>query len=404
MCDLEKTIASCFEKDSVAVMRKLIYLVHDLSDAAVHRRIELLERCCFHVIAIGFTRSGMPAFSCFGCETICLGRTHDARFFNRILQIFIAIPKLLTAVRRHRDAKLFICRNLEMVFLGFLIVKVTRLGKSLIYECLDIHRLMLGHGLVSTVFGVIERVLLSGVNVILTSSPAFADFYFLKRYAFRRPVLIIENKSMAHLLSAEPVWMSKPLKIGWFGILRCRASFDYLKDLAARRPDLLEVTLAGRPFLDVFPDLSSEVANAPGVRFLGPYSQDQLANLYRDVDLVWCIDFFERGFNSKWLLPNRLYDCLARGRMPLALAETETGGWLRASGVGVVAGDLDSIESCLEGIAETRQEVSITARRVSITEQDVGNLSSKLNILQGGFCSRSNARVTNQCHVDAGSR
>ena len=44
----------------------------------------------------------------------------------------------------------------------------------------------------------------------------------------------------------------------------------------------------------------------------------------------------EEGGNSDWLLPNRLYDSIAYGAVPIGLKGVEMGCWLARNDVGVV--------------------------------------------------------------------
>ena len=74
-----------------------------------------------------------------------------------------------------------------------------------------------------------ERWLLARVDLLLVSSPAFLTHYFEARQCYSGPSLLVENKVVefertklpAHRPTAPP---GPPWRIGWFGILRCRAS------------------------------------------------------------------------------------------------------------------------------------------------------------------------------------
>ena len=71
------------------------------------------------------------------------------------------------------------------------------------------------------------------------------------------------------------------------------------------------------------------------VRFGGRYAwPGDLAAIYGDVDVVWAGDFHDPGANSKWLMPNRLYEGGYYGAPPIAPADSETGRWVAARGFG----------------------------------------------------------------------
>jgi hypothetical protein len=153
--------------------------------------------------------------------------------------------------------------------------------------------------------------------------------------------LMVENKLLdlerrpGAKRAFEPRRPGPPWRIGWFGMLRCRKSLNILTALAARRPDLVEVTIRGRPTPAVFDDFDQAVEGVPALDFGGPYAPQELGALYRDCHFSWAVDYYEEGLNSLMLIPNRLYESGAHGCVPLALAEVETGRWLARHGLGV---------------------------------------------------------------------
>lgn len=316
----------------------IAYLVHDLGDAAVARRIGGFEAGGATVITAGFYRRAAPA-SVAGAPALPLGRSHDARLAQRAWLVLrtIAAPGRLKALVRGAD--IVVARNLEMLAIG---AAVARPGQSLVYECLDIHRKMLGTGIASRVLRWLERRLLARSARVIVSSPAFERDYFRRVQGWQGPVDLVENKMgalpavPAHTTQiATPGAPGSPWTIGWFGMLRCRRSLAILSQLVARSEGRVRVLVAGIPSPDVFPDLPGEIARVPSIEYAGPYRPQDLARLYGRVHFAWCIDYFEEGLNSRWLLPNRLYESIAHGVVPVALAEVETGRWLENAGVGL---------------------------------------------------------------------
>jgi len=62
------------------------------------------------------------------------------------------------------------------------------------------------------------------------------------------------------------------------------------------------------------------------VEYHGPYSYPEgLAAAYGACDLVWAQDLWQRGANSDWLLPNRIYEASWFGCPSVAVDGTETG-------------------------------------------------------------------------------
>jgi succinoglycan biosynthesis protein ExoL len=215
----------------------------------------------------------------------------------------------------------------------------------LAYECLDIHRLMASPSAVGAALRWIEGRLLRAADLLVVSSPAFIREHLAPVHGARlAPICLIENKVLgdehASASSAQPRAAGPPWRIGWYGVLRCRRSLQLLAELTRQLPGQVIVELRGRPARSAIPDFDALIAAAPGVRFLGPYDRrHDLAEIYRAVHFTWAIDFYEAGLNSRWLLPNRLYEGGLHGAIPIALASVETGRWLAQRGLGVLLSD-----------------------------------------------------------------
>ncbi|MBI1403134.1 MAG: hypothetical protein GC147_07975 [Porphyrobacter sp.] len=322
----------------------IAYLVHDLGDAAAARRVAALRQGGAEVALAGFYRREIPD-AVAGIRPHPLGRSRDARLGQRALLVLLTLlmPGRLTSQVRRADV--VVARNLEMLVIA---AWLARPGQRLVYECLDIHRLMLTRSPVGMVLRWIERRLLARTSKVIVSSPAFARDYFRTVQHWDGAIALVENKVAA--LPAEPPRAPRggPWTIGWFGMLRCRRSLDLLTDLAQRSAGRIAVVIAGLPSPDVFPDLAGEVEARKGVTFLGRYAPEDLPELYGRVHFAWCIDYFQEGLNSRWLLPNRLYESLAHGAVPVALEGVETGRWLAEAGVGLRLAEGEAIGEALQ--------------------------------------------------------
>jgi len=314
----------------------LVFFGHDANDPAVQRRIAAFAHAGVRVKP--FTMRRGPARSRIEAN-VDLGETKDAAFAQRIGAILKARPVLRAHSETLRSADIFYARNLDMLWLAHWAKRMSGASAQLVYECLDVHRFMTRADLLGDAMRGLERRLLADTALTVVSSPAFAREYFDVYQPGGTRTLLIENRlPWGFGYGARPA-APRPedgkLRIGWFGNLRCRRSLAMLLALAERFPDRVEISLRGAPALTELPDFDTRVANRPNVRFGGRYTwPEDLAALYADVDLVWAGDFHDPTANSRWLLPNRLYEGGYYAAPPIAPADSETGRWIEAHGFG----------------------------------------------------------------------
>ena len=319
---------------------KIAYFAHDLADVAVHRRVRMLVAGGAAVTPIGFRRSAEAPSAVEGLRPIDLGRTADGMLAKRMLSIACSLVGLANIAHHVRGANVILARNLEMLVLAVRARRCYAREAAVVYECLDIHRMLLSKRLEGRLLRSLETRLWREVNLLLTSSPAFVHNYFIPR-GFRSPIRLVENKVLMldklHQPDRKRPPAGPPWRIGWFGIIRCRRSLDMLCSLARGAAGKIEIIIRGRPTKVVFHDLDEIIAGSPHVHFAGPYhSPADLPAIYGDAHFTWAIDYYEAGQNSTWLLPNRIYEGSLYGTVPIALAGIETGHWLAKRGAGVI--------------------------------------------------------------------
>lgn len=337
----------------------LVYLVHDLHDPAVDRRLRLLTSLGIAPRLLGFHRGDQRVAEVAGVRADDLGRTENARFVRRIASVLSAAARIGQWKDRFSGAEIFVARNLEMLALATYARARYAGNATLVYECLDVHSMLVGNGLKARIARAVEGWLLARCRLLIVSSPAFVSEHFRPRYGRVPQVLLAENKVLASEFDPAPYQSSarvEPWRIGWFGVIRCRRSLDLLCELLRACPGRIEVIIRGKPSLNVIPDFQAIVAATPGMHFLGPYDRSRdLAAIYHDVDFTWAFDFYEAEANSQWLLPNRLYEGGAYGAVHLAAAHSETGRWLQRHAVGAVFAEplSTSLRAFADGLDQT---------------------------------------------------
>lgn len=332
-------------------MTQIGFLAHDLSDPSVLRRIKMLRAGGATVKTSGFLRGEGGTVNPEIEPALTLGRTHDAQLAKRALSVLQVMSTRMSALKDYfENIDVLIARNLEMLCIGAALIRQMdrQFGRRprLVYECLDIHRLLTDPGVSGGLIRRVEALAGREVDVVVTSSPAFVENH-LGKGIFSGRVALVENKVATFDMNrpAPPLrtFPGGPWRIGWFGNLRCRRSLEMLKELAKNANGEVEVILRGRPSEAIFPDLDAELRDCPNIHFEGPYNGDQaLAQIYREVHFAWCIDYYEEDRNSRWLLPNRLYESAFHKTVPIALLHNETGQFLQRLRAGALFADVDA--------------------------------------------------------------
>ncbi|AYD02477.1 glycosyltransferase [Neorhizobium sp. NCHU2750] len=321
----------------------VLYLAHDLADAAIRRRVLTLKAGGAEVTVAGFTRGRNLLEDEAGVQANVLGTTSDGKFTQRIGAVAKASLDIKGRLAGVRKPDVIIARNLETLALAGRAAAVFDRQLPVVYECLDIHRLLTDEGWKGRLMRGFQRHFGRRAQLLITSSPAFIENFFKPRSGLDLPVMLMENKVLAlgpdsvpaERMPRAPV-AGEPWKIGWFGAIRCAKSLSILTEFARRMDGKVEIVLRGRPAYGEFDDFARIVAEAPHVAFHGSYrNPEDLSRIYDEVQFNWAIDFFEEGLNSEWLLPNRLYEGGLYGAVPIALKSTETGRFLARRDIGL---------------------------------------------------------------------
>jgi len=310
------------------------YFAHNWDDAAIERRV--LDGGTVSGFAMSRDSTSKPDW-----VKAELGYTQDNAYVRRVLSIVSGTLK----ARKHRReliaSDIILARNLDMLAVAVLTRWLTRLKTPIIYECLDIHRLLAKDNKVGQIFRKLERLLLKRTAALWVSSPGFLRNHFELYHDGHYNAEIIENRMTAdggiapRLEPSDVKPRVGPLRVGWFGNLRCRRSLELLERLAAKFKDDIEIYLRGYPALGEIPDFQQRIDANERFIYEGKYkAPDDLPTIYGQVDLVWSGDFMDAGMNSDWLLPNRIYEGGWFGCPPIVPSSSETGRLVAAKATG----------------------------------------------------------------------
>jgi succinoglycan biosynthesis protein ExoL len=325
-------------------MTLIAYFGHDVAEPANLRRVRQFLDDGIEVV--GFQkRRGDSAEAPF--PNYDLGKTADGAYLQRIWAIRTGIDAAIAHADVLASADLFYARNLDMLATAFGARDRLGLRTPVVYEALDVHRLLTRPDPIGLILRRIEHKYLKQTSGLVVSSPAYLRNYFEPRHRDAYFPTLLENRLAASAASLSrptdltPRPAGAPLRLGWVGKMRCRRSLDILVALARRMGgDKLEIHLHGNVAETEIPDLAGRIAGVGNIYHHGRYKwPDDLAKIYGGLDVVWAGDFMEAGYNSLWLLPNRLYEGGFYGTPSIAPAGAETAKWSEDRAVGFSAAE-----------------------------------------------------------------
>jgi hypothetical protein len=319
---------------------RIAYLAWDLCDAATERRAQMLRAGGAELAVAGFRRRDQAPPRLAGAPAVDLGRTFDGRLAHRAALVALRSAQAGALREVVTGADVVMARNLEMLAIAAAARRAHAPAAKLVYECLDIHRLMCGGGPLSIGLRALEAALLRPCSAVVVSAPAFVSEYFEKQHDRLPQMMLVENKLLMPAARPAPARREgPPWRIGWFGNVRCRKSVALLKEIVQRSRGAVQVVIRGRPSAHTLPDLEALIADTPGIHFGGAYRQSDLAEIYGAVHFAWSIDFTDEGLNSSWLLPNRIYEGSFFNTPSIGLRASAIGAWLADKGAGIRVDD-----------------------------------------------------------------
>jgi succinoglycan biosynthesis protein ExoL len=304
----------------------------------VIKRIRAFRDAGADVVGLCFRRRRFNADYVPEWDNIDLGEVKDRRYAHRLLVMVGAFLRLFRSRHRYRDADFLYAYNLDLTALALFARWVSRADPVVVYEIGDIQPAMTGRGAQGSLLRSLERFVLRRIDLLTVTSPAFVDQFLRPVQGYEGPWFLLENKVVPPYESPHPTVNERlelrrnraqrgvPWRVGYFGALRCRRSWELIQQIAEAAPDHIEFRLRGYASLISEEEMRSVEERLPNVRFLGEYSSPgDLYDIYADVDLAWGFELLDPEHNSKWLLPTRLYEG-GQQRVPfVASSRTEMG-------------------------------------------------------------------------------
>lgn len=348
----------------MAKTMRISYFGHDSSDAAIRKRVHTFQKCGYDVHGFMNKRLDGPIPE---WDNVELGETENGAYFNRIWSVFRGAFRAAKHKQILASADLIVARNLDMLATAFLTKRLTGLKTPVLYESLDVHRMLCREDFVGWLARKFEGAFLKRSRGVMVSSPAFVEQHFERHYAGTFRAFLVENrvsaafaKSVTRPSESKTHVAGEPLRLGWVGILRCQRTLALMVRAAQEFGDALKIHVHGKPDVWSVPQFHETIDAVDNIVFHGAYkAPDGLPEIYNQLDLIWSGDFMEAGLNSKWLLPNRIYEGGYFAVPAVAPADTQTGAWVRETGSGFVVDEPieDTLIELLRDLIERRDEI-----------------------------------------------
>ena len=332
---------------------RILSLQPTLTVARVAKRIDMLQRAGCKLESMGFERN-LSTGRLPNCPLESLGPMPHGRYFSRVLKMAWRLPKVRAGVSRNDLVYAF---NPDMALLA--LAAGAGLGKPVVLEVADIRPVQVAGGPLGLAFRKIDKWVTEACRLLVLTSDGYASYY-KDWLAVATPRMVIENKLDAPFAAAVRARLGgvragaplagRPLRIGWFGLLRDQWSLAVLEALTRARPGGYSVLLAGQAHnpLDG-KEFLRLVANNPAFEFRGPYRHpEHLPDLYADVDVIMAGK--PPTIPEAWSRTNRLYDACLFGKPLIVRAGSGDAALVQRHGIGAVV-QAEDIAAAAEEIA-----------------------------------------------------
>ena len=313
-----------------------------LNFPVVRARSEGLRRTGATVATFGFQQNfGFPSRHDYSASTgpshaASALRTKSRQYFSRAYLVARSIIPLRRISRAYDNV---LAVGLDSAILTRLALLGQR-RQGCAYEIHDIRDAFLGTGIRAKFCRLVERWVLAGFQCLIATSPGYFDNYYHEFFPSRtRREILIENKLVADPLFLRqppkaPRCEADPIRIGYFGMLRCQAAINVLSEIAGLDHKRFQIVLRG--VKDMSLDWRTLNRGLSNFQDLGSYADpDDFPTIYSQIDIIWAA-----GFNQKqsfaWSRTCRFYVALAFGRPLIVQADTLEASIVTALDIGLV--------------------------------------------------------------------
>lgn len=322
------------------------------------KRIAMLQSAGFQIEAIAFERKShkgrIPT-----CSVEIVGVIDHGQYLKRMMKMLTAIPSIRRAIKSN---DLVYASGPDIALLC--LVSGIGLGRPIILEVGDIRELQTASGLWGRLVRKVDRYLADSCQLLVATASGFVDDYYRQWVGTTTRALIIENKlessaiaekrNVQEISKFRGIGNERPLRIGYFGLLRCEKSWKILVSLAKRYQKYVEIIAAGYPIDPT--DLPQQTEKYPNIVYKGKYrSPDDLPSLYHNVDLTWVHYPNNNYWGFRWARTNRFYESCFYQTPMITRSGSADAVEIKRYGIGLII-ENDNIDKIIEELGNITHE------------------------------------------------
>lgn len=370
---------------------KALFLSNCLHHRKHYDRLESLLKAGFEVAVIGYNwRHGVTIEKNIhenkNVSLYPVKKIQQSNLFTRLMQWPTFILKMFTSGAVLKKYDLVLCNTFEMcLFAYFLRVG----GKRKIFDLADLNPVQTNKGVIGKIANFIEKNCIAKTFEYIVTSPWFYWDFIIKDLQVKPICYLVENKVTDQIDNEQvlPEFNSDQQIILWNGVLRCNKSLQVLEEIVKQCAGKVRVRMAGN-ISQINTEIMNRILKNPLFEFVGPYDDDKLSEIYKDVNWVWVSDMTPSR-NGKLLLPNRIYHSIYMGRPALAAGEGVIPSYIEYKAIGISCNseDVTKVASAISSnlLAINKDAFANIVRVVNANKQNAIRKDELIKIFIGTY-------------------
>lgn len=332
-------------------MSRIIFIVNNIADSHVHKRIQEFISQGYEVEVYGCQRTGLTLTHEYPYPIHIFGSFGQQRYLKRLGILLKAVRQILAETR---PDDVYFCFGLDNALALFL-----QSRRRFIYEEADLQHTYIQQKFISGILEWMDKLVIK--HSLLTAFTS--DGYLQYHYGGECPAngVMVYNKLSADILK-KPVLPRKPLdidhlKFGFVGDVRGVSVYHFAKVIGDRFPQH-EVHFYG--YINKLQEqLFHELERYPNIFFHGRFTSPvDLPRIYSEIDIAYATYDAEYA-NIRYAEPNKLYEAIYFEAPFLVSSHTFLAEKVKSLGIGfdVDARDAEAVCKFVKGLtAETLQD------------------------------------------------